>query len=216
MIEEQLRLGLLGRSGHRLTLTPAGRVFPARLRVFLEELGILQTLAAQLAMGEESELVFVIGDRCPVPQVPGLLRRFFDGCPGRGSISRARRSRGRGSASSTLRPISSSITSTRRMRGSSASRSAQCTSSPWRRRAFLKCPITDAITPEQMRGLPPMRHPRHRAPFSATRLLCDRAGARWTVSDQAMKKVIILHGMGWGHMPSFLSPKNCATGASWR
>src|ERR1700676_484059 len=30
-------------------------------------------------------------------------------------------------------------------------------------------------------------------------------GARsWTVSDQLMKKEIILQGMGWGHMPAFL------------
>jgi DNA-binding transcriptional LysR family regulator len=30
-------------------------------------------------------------------------------------------------------------------------------------------------------------------------------GARqWTVSDQLMKKEIILQGMGWGHMPDYL------------
>jgi DNA-binding transcriptional LysR family regulator len=30
-------------------------------------------------------------------------------------------------------------------------------------------------------------------------------GARtWTVSDQQMKKEIILQGMGWGHMPGFM------------
>src|SRR5262249_30100333 len=27
---------------------------------------------------------------------------------------------------------------------------------------------------------------------------------QWTVSDQLMKKQIILQGMGWGHMPEFL------------
>jgi DNA-binding transcriptional LysR family regulator len=30
-------------------------------------------------------------------------------------------------------------------------------------------------------------------------------GARsWTVSDQLMKKELILQGMGWGHMPKYL------------
>ena len=30
-------------------------------------------------------------------------------------------------------------------------------------------------------------------------------GARsWTVSDQLMKRELILQGMGWGHMPKFL------------
>ena len=37
--------------------------------------------AAQLAMHEESELRVVIGDLCPLPEVLGLLRRFFDSCP---------------------------------------------------------------------------------------------------------------------------------------
>src|SRR5215469_2360755 len=27
---------------------------------------------------------------------------------------------------------------------------------------------------------------------------------RWTVSDQLMKRELILQGMGWGHMPRFL------------
>src|SRR5258708_19712094 len=38
--------------------------------------------AAQLAMGEESELRVVIGDVSPLPETLGLLRRFFESCPG--------------------------------------------------------------------------------------------------------------------------------------
>ena len=33
-------------------------------------------------MGEESELSVVIGDLCPLPEAFGLLRRFFEACPG--------------------------------------------------------------------------------------------------------------------------------------
>src|SRR6202030_2557215 len=51
-------------------------------RVLLAELRALKTHAAQLAMQEESELRVVIGDLCPLPEILGLLRRFFDGCPG--------------------------------------------------------------------------------------------------------------------------------------
>jgi hypothetical protein len=32
-------------------------------------------------MGEESELRIVVGDLCPLPQVLGFLRQFFDAWP---------------------------------------------------------------------------------------------------------------------------------------
>src|ERR1700731_4119384 len=81
-LETQLRLRLLDRSGYRVSLTDAGRSFYERTRVFLHELQQLRDHAAQLAMGEESELRVVIGDLCPLPETLSLLRRFFDGCPG--------------------------------------------------------------------------------------------------------------------------------------
>jgi len=38
-------------------------------------------------------------------------------------------------------------------------------------------------------------------------------GARTiTVSDQLMKKEVIMRGMGWGHMPSFMSPASREAG----
>src|SRR5215470_2283553 len=55
-LEAQLGLALLDRSGYRVTLTEAGRSFHQRARMFLQELRGLQDHAAQLAMGEESEL----------------------------------------------------------------------------------------------------------------------------------------------------------------
>src|SRR5580692_11644171 len=80
-LETQLRLTLLDRSGYRVALTDAGRSFYERTRVFLHDLQRLRDHAAQLAMGEESELRIVIGDLCPLREILGLLRRFFDGCP---------------------------------------------------------------------------------------------------------------------------------------
>jgi DNA-binding transcriptional LysR family regulator len=70
------------RAGDCVALTDAGRSFYERTRVFLHDLQMLRGHAAQLAMGEESELRVVIGDICPLPEMLGLLRRFFDGCPG--------------------------------------------------------------------------------------------------------------------------------------
>jgi len=81
-LETQLQLSLLDRSGYRVTLTEAGRSFYEHTRLFLHETQRLRDHAAQLAMGEESELRVVIGDISPLPETLGLLRRFFDGCPG--------------------------------------------------------------------------------------------------------------------------------------
>jgi DNA-binding transcriptional LysR family regulator len=39
-------------------------------------------------------------------------------------------------------------------------------------------------------------------------------GARsWTVSDQLMKKELIMQGMGWGHLPQYLIEKELRDGA---
>ena len=80
-LEGRLGLRLLDRDGYRVSLTDHGRSFHDRTRVFLRELSLLQDHASQLAMGEESELRLVIGDLCPLTEVLGLLRHFFDGCP---------------------------------------------------------------------------------------------------------------------------------------
>src|ERR1700761_5967294 len=80
-LEALLGLALLDRSGYRVGLPEAGRSFHDRTRVFLLELRGLQNHARQLAMGEESELSVVIGDLCPVPEVLALLRGFFDRRP---------------------------------------------------------------------------------------------------------------------------------------
>jgi DNA-binding transcriptional LysR family regulator len=38
-------------------------------------------------------------------------------------------------------------------------------------------------------------------------------GARsWTVSDQSMKRELILQGMGWGHMPRYLIEQDLRAG----
>jgi DNA-binding transcriptional LysR family regulator len=69
---------------------------------------------------------------------------------------------------------------------------------------FIPFSITDWITPEQMRDYVQCVV-RDTARHSPPRDFYLIEGARsWTVSDQLMKKEIILQGMGWGHMPDFL------------
>lgn len=203
-LEAQLGLRLLDRSGYRVALTDAGRAFHARTRVFLHDLRGLRDHARRLAMGEESELSVVIGDLTPLPQVLGLLRRFFDGCPQTRlhlhfeAISGPWERLFDGEADLIFHHIDKSdprldfidlLT---------------VTLVPVVAPNFLAFPISDDITLEQMRD-----HVqcviRDTARHSPPRDYYVIEGARsWTVSDQLMKKELILQGMGWGHMPTFL------------
>jgi DNA-binding transcriptional LysR family regulator len=207
-LEGQLDLSLLDRSGYRVSLTEAGRSFYERTRVLLHELQALKTQAAQLAMGEESELRVVIGDLCPLPETLALLRRFFDGCPGTRLHLHFEALGGPwerlfdDEADLILHHIDKSdprfefvdLFPVRLV--------------PVVAPGFLRFPISRSIAPEQMRDYVQcvIRDTARRSPPHDYFLV---EGARsWTVSDQLMKKELILQGMGWGHMPHyFIEPE---------
>jgi DNA-binding transcriptional LysR family regulator len=203
-LEAQLGLTLLDRGGYRVALTDAGRSFHERTRVFLRELGALRHHAEQLAVGDESELRVVIGDLCPLPEMLGLLRRFFDERPGTRlhlhfeAISGPWERLLDGEADLILHHIDKSdprldfidLCAVQLV--------------PVVAPNFLAFPISDAITPEHMRDHAQciIRDTSRHSPARDYFLI---EGARsWTVSDQLMKREIILQGMGWGHMPGFL------------
>ncbi len=203
-LEEQLGLSLLDRSGYRVSLTEAGRSFHERARILLHELHALRTHATQLAMGQESELRVVIGDLCPLPENLALLRRFFDGCPGTRlhlhfeAISGPCERLFDGEADLILHHIDKSD-----------SRLEYMDLFPVRlipvvAPGFLRFPITRSITPEEIRDYVQCVI-RDTARRTLPRDYYLIEGARsWTVSDQLMKKELILQGMGWGHMPHYL------------
>jgi len=211
-LESQLGLTLLDRSGYRVALSPAGRSFHARSRVFLQELGALKTHAMQLAMGEESELRVVVGDISPLPQTLGLLRRFFEGCPNTQlhlhfeAIAGPWERLFDGEADLILHHIDKSDP-----------RLEFIDLFPVRvipvvAPGFLRFPISPAITPEQMRDYVQCVI-RDTARHSPPRDYFVIEGARsWTVSDQLMKRELILRGMGWGHMPDYLVEDDLRTG----
>jgi DNA-binding transcriptional LysR family regulator len=203
-LEEQLELSLLDRSGYRVSLTEAGRSFHERTRIFLNELHALKTHATQLAMGEESELRVVIGDLCPLPENLALLRRFFDGCPGTRlhlhleAISGPWERLFDGEADLILHHIDKSDPRFEYMD------LFRVRLIPVVAPGFLRFPISRTITPEQMRDYVQcvIRDTAHHSPAPSYYLV---EGARsWTVSDQLMKKELIVQGMGWGHLPRYL------------
>jgi len=203
-LERQLGLCLLDRDGYRVALTEDGKSFHARVRVFLNEVSLLRHHASQLAMGEESELHIVIGDICPLPEVLGLLRRFFDRCPKTRlhlhfeAISGPWERLFDDEAGLIIHHIDKSDPSLEFIDLFSG------TLIPVVAPGFLRFPVTDQITPEQMRDYVQCVI-RDTARHSPPRDFYLIEGARtWTVSDQLMKKEVILQGMGWGHMPEFL------------
>ena len=212
-LEAQLQLSLLDRSGYRVTLTEAGRSFYQRTRVFLHEAKGLRDHAAQLAMGEESELAVVIGDVSPLPETLGLLRRFFDGCPGTklhlhfeaisGPVERLLD----GEADLVLHHIDKADPRLEFVDLFAVKLVPVVAPN------FLRFPISRSITPEQMRDYVQCVI-RDTARHSLPRDYYLVEGARsWTVSDQLMKKELILQGMGWGHMPRYLIEPNLREGS---
>src|ERR1700731_3036889 len=212
-LENQLQLQLLDRSGYRVTLTDAGHSFYQRTRVFLQEAKQLRDHATQLAMGEESELRVVIGDLSPLSETLGLLRSFFHGCPGTRlhlhfeAIAGPWERLFEDEADLIFHHIDKSDPRLEFVDLFTVK------VVPVVAPKFLRFPISKSITPEQMRDYvqcvirDTARHSQPRDYFLVE-------GARsWTVSDQLMKKEVILQGMGWGHMPRYLIEANLRDGS---
>jgi DNA-binding transcriptional LysR family regulator len=211
-LESQLGLRLLDRDGYRVTLTEAGKSFHDRTRVFLHEAKRLRDHAAQLAMGEESELRVIIGDVSPLPETLGLLRRFFDHCPATRlhlhfeAISGPWERLFDGEADLIFHYVEKNDP---RLEFADL---FTVKIVPVVAPNFLRFPISRSIRPEQLRDYVQCVI-RDTARHSEPRNYYLVEGARsWTVSDQLMKKELILQGMGWGHMPRYLVEQNLRDG----
>ncbi len=203
-LEEQTGVPLFDRSGYRVALTPEGKSFRQQAKILLDEAKALDAHAAQLAMGEEVALSVVIGDACPLPQTLGLLNQFFENCPDTrldlhfealsGPVERLLER----DADLIIHHIDKSDPRLEFLN------LHKVDFIPVVAPKFLGFPITDEISPEQMRPYAQCVI-RDTARQSTSQSYYVIEGARhWTVSDQLMKKEIILQGMGWGHLPGFL------------
>jgi DNA-binding transcriptional LysR family regulator len=212
-LETQVGVSLLDRSSYRVKVTDAGRSFHTRTRVFLQEYDKLENHVTQLSMGVETELRVVIGDLCPLTETLSLLRRFFDNHPGTQlhlhfeAISGPWERLNDGDADLIFHHIDTSDPSLEYIKLQNVKLI------PVVAPDFLSFPITDAISPEQMRDYVQCVI-RDSARHSAPRDYYVMEGARsWTVSDQLMKKEVIVQGMGWGHMPDFLIQDELCAGS---
>jgi DNA-binding transcriptional LysR family regulator len=211
-LEDQLEFQLFDRSGYRVSLTEAGRSFHLKSASLLRELSALKTHASQLRMGEETDLHIVIGDLCSLPETLALLRRFFDACPGTklhlhfeaitGPLERLLENE----ADMVLHHIDKSD---QRLEYIDL---FTVTLVPVVAPGFLAFSITDSLHPEDMRNYVQCVI-RDSARNSAVPSFYLIDGARsWTVADQLMKKELILQGMGWGHLPTYLIKDELGSG----
>jgi len=155
-------------------------------------------------MGEESELRVVIGDLCPVPEVLALLRAFFDRHPGTRLHLHVEALAGPwerlfdGEADLIIHHIDKADPRLEFI--------DLCAVKliPVVAPGFLRMPISEEITPEQMRGYVQCVI-RDTARHSTQPSFYIIEGAQsWTVADQLMKKEIIVQGAAWGHLHDFL------------
>ena len=209
-LEDQLGFALLDRSRYRVTLTERGRSFHEKTRHLLSELRALKTHAAQLAMGEEGGLSVVIGDLTPLPETLGLLKRFFAGWPGTRlhlhfeALSGPWERLFAGEADLIIHHIDKSDPRLDYVD------LFPVDLVPVVAPGFLKFPVSRAVTPAKMRDYVQCVI-RDTAKHSPPRDYFLVEGAQsWTVSDQLMKKELILQGMGWGHLPRYLIEKELA------
>jgi DNA-binding transcriptional LysR family regulator len=211
-LEKQLNLDLLDRSGYRVTPTAAGRSLHRRAQALLQEMDGLRTYAAQLAMGEESELRVVIGDLCPLPQTLGLLSRFFATCPGTRlhlhfeSVYGPRERLLDGDADLILHHVDKADT---RVEWFDLGKLSVV---PVVAPGFLPFTASRSLKPEQLRDFTQcvIRDSARHSPQSNYFII--EGAHQCTVADQSMKKELILQGMAWGHLPRYLIERELRDG----
>lgn len=211
-LERQLGLALFERGGYRVRLTAAGRSFHGRAQSLLRESEGLQAHASQLAMGEETGLHVVLGDLCPRPQLLGVLGRCFADWPRTRLhlhfeavtgpwerlfdddadliVHRIDKRDARLEWIDLCEVALVPVVAPALLAGTSP-RAA----TPALMREFTQCVMRDTA-----RDPPPEEY-----------FTVDGA-SRCTVPDHAMKKEIVVQGLGWGHLPRFLVEEELADG----
>jgi DNA-binding transcriptional LysR family regulator len=202
-VERETGFRLFDRTGYRLTLTQNGAAFLARARRVLAELNDLQAYAERIAAGDESELRVVIGDLSPLPDMLKLLRGFFASHPQTRLHLQFETLSG---PWETLVDDRADLILHHVQDGDARFETLELGKVrliPVAAPGFLPFPV-GAATVERMRDLVQcVVRDSARTPSPRDYFLLE--GARTcTVTDQILKREVILQGLGWGHMPDHL------------
>lgn len=211
-LEHQLGIELLDRSGYRVRPTEAGRSFHRKTQAVLRAAKELDTHAQQLAQGIEPALRIVIGDLAPRQQVLKLLSHFF------------------GQQATTRLDLSfEAVTGPwerlfdddadliiHRVDKTDARLEwidlATVKLIPVVAPNFLPFPVEPSLSLEDMRDATQcIIRDTARHSLKPDHLVLEGV-KQCTVADHQMKKEIIVQGMAWGHLPSFLVDREIEQG----
>ena len=202
-LETNLDTTLLDRSGYRVKLTLNGQAFHRRAKEVLIEAARLQGFSEHLARGDETDLHVVIGDLCPTTKVVKLLKRFFDACP---QTRLHLHFEALGGPWERLFDHDADLilhhVDLAEMRFETLDLFPVILV-PVVAPGFLPFPMSDAITPRQLKSQVQCIIRDSAIKTSHDYHVIEGAHS-WTVADQLTKKELILLGMGWGHLPLHL------------
>ena len=210
-MEREIGFKLFDRDGYRLRLTVEGAALLSRARRVLTEMNDLQSYAQRIAAGEESELRVVIGDLSPLPDMLRLLRTFFAAHPQTRLHLQFEALSGpwqlllEEQADLILHHVEDGDARLETMH------LGRVSLIPVAAPGFLPFPVA-AATVERMRELVQcVIRDSARNPSSRSYFIIE--GARTcTVSDQMMKREVIVQGLGWGHLPDYLIADDLSSG----
>lgn len=203
-LEDNIGVALLDRSGYRVTLTDAGRSFYQKAEALLSETEALRLHARQLATGEEPHLRVVLGDAFPLNRGLALLSGFFAQNPGTRldlhfeTIGGPQERLLKEEADLILNWVDKADPRIEWIDLGTVN------FLPVVAPGFLPFAVTASLSSEQMRGLTQciIRDTARTTP--KTNYYLVEGAPSCTVADHVMKREVILRGMAWGHLPTFM------------
>jgi len=212
-LEEELGLALFDRAQYRATLTAAGRLFSERAAAVIESTEALKSFGMQLAGGVEPIVRLAVEAVTPLAPVMEILRAVEHQYPSvRIELSTERLA----GAADALREDRADI-AIATLIGMDAARLDVA-----RFRRVRIVPVARGDHALAQRGA---RVPARMLRAHAQIVLRDSAhghdsptinvlegGHRWSVTDIAAKKEVILAGMGWGGLPEHVVAESIASG----
>lgn len=213
-LEEETGLILLSREGYRPVLTSAGQAFYRQARVVLDQMQTLSTLVDTLAARQEPEVRLSVTATCPLGPLLSVIGDVKDAYP-----------------ATDIRLVSDAMGGSAERLMAGKTELIVATLDGLLAEAVRAIPYTTVnIVPVAHADYGPARsHTRlsnaqmrpyvqvvvagtGQGPYDQSRDVVPD-GLRWTVSDFAAKKEIILAGMGWGGLPEHMITEELASNA---
>jgi DNA-binding transcriptional LysR family regulator len=213
-LEDQLKVMLFDRSGHRPTLTPEGRALLADVRAILLKVDSMRARARGLGKGVELSLAIALDPQFPLGIAAAALQDLHDVYP---SVTVQLWTAPLGAAIAALREgqcalaITAADLSDPRIELEALSfvpRAAVAGAAhPLAARSRGGGPLTAVELADHLQIVVP-----DPSPLTEGRGFGVLSPGTWRVSDNATKHALILAGIGWGSLPLWLIERDLAEG----